>query len=55
MKALLAAISICVSAAAASAQSYSASGQVGYLQEWELKASLAEIGVGRQSGVFAAR
>jgi hypothetical protein len=42
MRALLAAISICVSASAAPAQSYSASGQVGYLQEWELKASLAK-------------
>jgi hypothetical protein len=42
MRALLAVISICVSAAAAQAQSYSASGQVGYLQEWELKASLAK-------------
>jgi hypothetical protein len=41
MRALLAAISICASASAAPAQSYSASGQVGYLQEWELKASLA--------------
>jgi hypothetical protein len=41
MRALLAAISICASASAAPAQSYSASGQVGYLQEWELKTSLA--------------
>jgi hypothetical protein len=31
-----------MSASAAPAQSYSASGQVGYLQEWELKASLAK-------------
>jgi hypothetical protein len=42
MRTLLTAISICVSASAAAAQSYSASGQVGYLQEWELKASLAK-------------
>jgi hypothetical protein len=41
MRALVVAISMCASAAAASAQSFSASGQVGYLQEWELKASLA--------------
>jgi hypothetical protein len=41
MRALVAVISMCASAAAASAQSFSASGQVGYLQEWELKASLA--------------
>ena len=31
---------------AALAQSYSASGQVGYLQEWELKASLAKTVTG---------
>ena len=41
MRALVAVISMCASAAAASAQSFSASGQVGYLQEWELKANLA--------------
>jgi hypothetical protein len=41
MRALVAGISMCASAAAGSAQSFSASGQVGYLQEWELKASLA--------------
>jgi hypothetical protein len=41
MRALVAVIWMCASAAAASAQSFSASGQVGYLQEWELKASLA--------------
>jgi hypothetical protein len=46
MRALLAAISICASASAAPAQSYSASGQVGYLQEWELKASLAKTVTG---------
>jgi hypothetical protein len=41
MRATLVAISICASATA-QAQSYSASGQVGYLQEWELKAKLAK-------------
>jgi hypothetical protein len=41
MRAMLAAISICASAAA-QAQSYTASGQAGYLQEWELKAKLAK-------------
>jgi hypothetical protein len=46
MRALIAIISICASAAAAQAQSYSASGQVGYLQEWELKASLAKSTAG---------
>ena len=35
-------IAICVVAAAAGAEPYAASGQVGYLQEWELKASLAK-------------
>ena len=39
--ALLSAILICA-APAALAQPYSATGQVGYLQEWELKASLAK-------------
>jgi hypothetical protein len=45
MRALLVAISTCVVAtcaiATAVAEPYAASGQVGYLQEWELKASLA--------------
>jgi hypothetical protein len=39
---LFVAISICIVAAAAAAEPYAASGQVGYLQEWELKASLAK-------------
>jgi hypothetical protein len=39
---LFAAISICIVAATAAAEPYAASGQVGYLQEWELKASLAK-------------
>jgi hypothetical protein len=42
MRAFLAAIWICVGAPAALAQSYSASGQVGYLGEWEVKASLTK-------------
>ncbi len=46
MRALLSAICICGTASAALAQSYSASGQVGYLQEWELKASLAKTVTG---------
>ena len=40
MRVLLSAILICAGAPVALAQSYSASGQVGYLQEWEMKASL---------------
>jgi hypothetical protein len=35
-------IAACVVAASAAAEPYAASGQVGYLQEWELKASLAK-------------
>jgi len=46
MRALLSAICICGTASAALAQSYSANGQVGYLQEWELKASLAKTVMG---------
>ena len=42
MRALVSAIWICAGAPAALAQSYSASGHVGYLQEWEIKASLAK-------------
>jgi hypothetical protein len=42
MRTLLVAISICVVVATAAAEPYAASGQVGYLQEWELKASLAK-------------
>ena len=41
MRALLSAMLICASAPAALAQSHSVSGKVGYLQEWEMKASLA--------------
>jgi hypothetical protein len=46
MRALWLAIWMCVAAPAALAQPYSASGQVGYLQEWELKASLAKTVTG---------
>jgi hypothetical protein len=50
MRALWPAIWMCagmsVGASAALAQPYSASGQVGYLQEWELKASLAKTVTG---------
>jgi hypothetical protein len=50
MRALWPAISMCagmcIGASAAPAQPYSASGQVGYLQEWELKASLAKTFTG---------
>src|SRR5271155_525705 len=42
MRAILTAVWMCWSAVAALGQSYSASGEVGYLQEWELKASLAK-------------
>lgn len=45
MRALLSAILICAGAPAL-AQSYSASGQVGYLSEWEMKASLARTVTG---------
>jgi hypothetical protein len=46
MRAILLALCICASAPVALAQSYYASGQVGYLQEWELKASLAKTVTG---------
>jgi hypothetical protein len=36
------AVATCVVATRATAEPYAASGQVGYLQEWELKASLAK-------------
>jgi hypothetical protein len=58
MRALLAAILMCATAPAALAQSYSASGQVGYLQEWELKANLvktASIGKVEYSGPLTLR
>ena len=42
MRAIVSVILICASAPAALAQSYSASGQIGYLQEWEIKGSLAK-------------
>jgi hypothetical protein len=40
--ALLVAISICVAAQGVLAQSYLANGQIGYLQEWEMKGSLTK-------------
>lgn len=46
MRALLSVILICAGAPAALAQSWSASGQVGYLSEWEMKASLARTVTG---------
>jgi hypothetical protein len=46
MRALVSAILVCAAAPVALAQSYSASGQVGYLQEWEMKASLAKTPAG---------
>jgi hypothetical protein len=42
---LLAALWIGASAGTATAQSYSVNGQIGYLQEWEMKANLAGSGV----------
>jgi hypothetical protein len=42
VRALISAIWIGADAGSAMAQSYSVNGQVGYLQEWELKANLAK-------------
>jgi hypothetical protein len=42
VRALISAIWIGAGAGSAMAQSYSVSGQVGYLQEWEMKANLAK-------------
>jgi hypothetical protein len=52
MRALLSAILVCAGAPAALAQSYSASGQVGYLQEWEMKASLAKTVIGKNADFY---
>jgi hypothetical protein len=46
MRSLPIALMACVITAAAGAEPYAASGQVGYLQEWELKASLARTVAG---------
>jgi hypothetical protein len=46
MRALLIAMMTWMSTAAAGAEPYAASGQVGYLQEWELKGSLAKTASG---------
>jgi len=43
IRAIVSAILLCAGAPAALAESYLASGQIGYLQEWELKGSLAMI------------
>jgi hypothetical protein len=42
LRAPLSAILLCAGAATAFGQSYSLDGQVGYLQEWEMKASLTK-------------
>ena len=42
VRALISAIWIGAGAESAMAQSYSVNGQVGYLQEWEMKANLAK-------------
>jgi len=42
LKVLLGVLVICATPAAALAQSFSATGQAGFLQEWEIKASLAK-------------
>lgn len=42
LRALAPPILMCAGCSLATAQSYSASGQIGYLQEWEMKASLAK-------------
>jgi hypothetical protein len=41
MRAIVSVMLICAGSEAALAQSYSASGQIGYLQEWEIKGNLA--------------
>ena len=43
MRAIASVILLCAGATAAQAQSYLATGQIGYLQEWEIKGSLARI------------
>jgi hypothetical protein len=42
MRALLSAVFVCAAAATAFGQSYSIEGTAGYLQEWEIKASLTK-------------
>ena len=42
MSVTVSAVLICLGAPQALAQSYSASGQIGYLQEWEIKGTLAK-------------
>jgi hypothetical protein len=52
MRALVSAVLMCAAAPAAHAQSYSAAGQVGYLQEWEMKASLARTVTGKDAAFY---
>ena len=47
MRALVSAMLICMSAPVALAQTYSASGQIGYLQEWEMKGRLVKTVIGK--------
>jgi hypothetical protein len=47
MRALVSVILICTSAPAALAQTYSASAQIGYLQEWEMKGRLIKTVTGK--------
>jgi hypothetical protein len=42
IKAMLSAVFVCASAVAAFGQTYSVEGTAGYLQEWEIKASLTK-------------
>ena len=42
MRAIVSAILLCAGTSAALGQSYYASGQIGYLQEWEINGSLAK-------------
>ena len=42
MRAIISTVLLCTGTLPALGQSYSASGQIGYLQEWELKGSLAK-------------
>jgi hypothetical protein len=46
MRTLAPAVLICAGSCPAGAQTYSASGQIGYLQEWEMKASLTKTVTG---------
>ena len=52
MRAIVSVMLICAGSQAALAQSYSASGQIGYLQEWEIKGSLAKT-ISRSGAEYA--